>query len=1160
MMHPGLLAALAFCYLLLLFAVARFGDTHREGSLLRSHATIYPLSLAIYCTTWTFFGSVGLAASSGLSFLTIYLGPILVMTIGYPVLKKVISLSKQQRITSVADFLGARYGKSVRVAAVATIICVVGTVPYIALQLKAVSTSLSLLISPQGVQEAAALPLLGDFSLFIVVVLAIFTILFGTRHADATEHQDGLMLAIALESAIKLAAFLIVGIFITWFMFDGLGDLYAKAASNERIRSVAATGADSTNLIVLTVLSTLAFMLLPRQFHVAVVENYSERELNRARWLFPLYLVLINLFVLPIAAAGVLTFGDTLNGDHFVLALPETAGKTVIAAIAFLGGLSAGTAMVIVACVALAIMISNHLVLPAYLRGDGYDIREDPTDMEQRILVIRRTAITLVLLLAYAYYKAADNSQALASIGLVSFAAAAQLAPAFFGGLFWRGANARGAIAGMVLGLLVWAYTLLLPTIAPEGVILGLQLFSTDRLIDLDLSPLANGVLWSLSFNTIGFVLGSFTRRASSLEDHQATLFVAFRTGQGQDVTPGVGIVTVGQINTTLARYLGRNRARRAFERYWQEAGYQAQQQEPASANLIRYSEETLASAIGSSSSRLVHSLLLQRYEETSTTNLQLLDEATAAIQYNQSLLRTAFDQLDQGITVFDADNRLSFWNKQFRRLLNLPESIGQAGTPLSVIVEEIAAKHRAGPRDLSFDNLEDRLLVTRKTWGLALPRIERILEIRTSAMPDGGIVIAWNDVTERMMFAEALKEANESLEKRVEERTRDLVRANSQLEQATREADLANQSKTRFLAAAGHDLLQPLNAARLYTSTLLEKSRKPDTKKLGTNISRSLESVEEILGSVLAISRLDTTSPKLSITGFPLQRLFDQIEIEFLPIAQEKKLDFRLVPTSLWIKSDPAYMRRLLQNLVSNAIKYTNEGKVLVGCRRSGSEVTLIVADTGIGISEDDEDTIFKEFERLDAGARLAPGLGLGLSIVDRISKALGHTVSVRSVPGTGTLFSIRAPRTMAEYRRVRKPHDGAVGGAALDGLQVLCVDNDPTILEGMRGLLEHWGCTVRTAGSGKVALRHLGNGKWAPHIALVDYHLDHEDGLEVIAKLRTRAGSDLPAVLVTADRSTEIKKQAEGAGVPILNKPVKPAALRALLSQINRVGMAAE
>ncbi|WP_342097863.1 PAS domain-containing hybrid sensor histidine kinase/response regulator [Salaquimonas pukyongi] len=1160
MMHPGLLAALAFCYLLLLFAVARFGDAHREGSRLRSHATIYPLSLAIYCTTWTFFGSVGLAASSGLSFLTIYIGPILVMTVGFPVLKKVISLSKQQRITSVADFLGARYGKSVRVAAVATIICVVGTVPYIALQLKAVSTSLSLLISPGGVAQAAALPVLGDFSLFIVVVLAVFTILFGTRHADATEHQDGLMLAIALESAIKLAAFLIVGIFITWFMFGGLGDLYAKAAANEHIQAVVASGIESTNLIVLTVLSTLAFMLLPRQFHVAVVENYSERELNRARWLFPLYLVLINLFVLPIAAAGILTFGDQVNGDHFVLALPETTGNVIVAALAFLGGLSAGTAMVIVACVALAIMISNHLVLPAYLRGDGYDIREDPTDMEQRILVIRRTAITLVLLLAYAYYKAADNSQALASIGLVSFAAAAQLAPAFFGGLFWRGANARGAIAGMVLGLVVWAYTLLLPTIAPEGVIFGLQLFSTERLIDLDLSPLANGVLWSLSFNTIGFVLGSFTRRASSLEDHQATVFVAFRTGQGQDVAPGVGLVTVGQINTTLARYLGRNRARRAFERYWQEAGYQAQQQEPASANLIRYSEETLASAIGSSSSRLVHSLLLQRYEETSTTNLQLLDEATAAIQYNQSLLRTAFDQLDQGITVFDADNRLSFWNKQFRRLLNLPESIGQAGTPLSVIVGEIAAKHRAGPEDTSFDKLEERVLVPRRTWGLALPRLERILEIRTSTMPDGGIVIAWNDVTERMMFAEALKEANESLEKRVEERTRDLVRANSQLEEATREADLANQSKTRFLSAAGHDLLQPLNAARLYTSTLLEKSRKPDTVKLGNNISRSLESVEEILGSVLAISRLDTTSHKLSISGFPLQRLLDQIEIEFRPLAQEKKLDLRLVPTSLWIKSDPAYMRRLLQNLVSNAIKYTNEGKVLVGCRRMGTDVVLMVADTGIGISEGDEDTIFKEFERLDEGARLAPGLGLGLSIVDRISKALGHDVSVRSVPGKGTIFSIRAPRTLAEYKRLRKPSEGPPQGATLDGLQVLCIDNDPAIVEGMRGLLEHWGCTVKAAAASRGALRHLSNGRWMPHVALVDYHLDREDGLATIAKLRAKAGSELPAVLVTADRSSEIKKQAESAGVPILNKPVKPAALRALLSQINRMAMAAE
>ncbi|MCB1386586.1 MAG: PAS-domain containing protein [Nitratireductor sp.] len=1158
-MHPFLVATLAIGYLVLLFVVARFGDTHRPAAAGRSRTFIYPLALAIYCTSWTFFGSVGLAASSGLSFFAIYVGPILVMTAGFPIVKKIVSLSKQQRITSVADFLGARYGKSVRVAAVATIICVIGSIPYIALQLKAVSASLSQLIASSDLDYTAGLPLIGDFSLLIVVLLAVFAILFGTRHADATEHQDGLMLAISVESAIKLAAFLITGGFVTWVMFDGIGDLIGQAQNDAEIMQKILTGTDSSNAVVLTVLSTLAFLLLPRQFHVAVVENHSGREMRKARWLFPLYLVLINLFVVPIAIAGLLTFGGSVDADRYVLALPQEGGNLVVAAIAFLGGLSAGTAMVIVACVALAIMISNHLVLPIYLRGGGSDVRDDMTDMEQRILVIRRTAITLVLLLAYAYYKSADNSQALASIGVVSFAAAAQLAPAFFGGLFWRGANARGAITGMVIGLAVWAYLLLLPTLSPDGTLLGLKMFYPERFIDLDLSPLAAGVLWSLSFNTIGLVLGSLTHRPSALEDHQANVFVAFRPGQHFDATHGGGIVTVGQISTTLARYLGRNRAKRAFDRYWQEAGYKAQHREPASQGLIRFSEETLASAIGSSSSRLVHSLLLQRYEETSTANLQLFDEATAAIQYNQSILRTAFDQLDQGITVFDAQNRLSFWNKQFRRLLNLPEGVGQAGTPLSTIVEEIVARHWSGSGDTRFDDLEERLLETRQSWGLTLPRLERILEIRSSPMPDGGLVIAWNDVTERMMFAEALKDANESLEKRVAERTRDLVKANSQLEQATREADLANESKTRFLAAAGHDLLQPLNAARLYTSTLLEKSAGNPVAELGNNISRSLESVEEILGSVLVISKLDTNTHKLSISGFALQRLFDQIEIEFKPMADEKRLDFRIVPTSLWVRSDPAYLRRLLQNLVSNAIKYTSSGKVLVGCRRLGDQALIEVGDTGIGIAKEEEAAIFKEFERLESGARLAPGLGLGLSIVERIAAVLGHRVTVRSQPGKGTLFTLSVPRTASKYPRVRKHSPVPEVLRSLAGTRVLCIDNEPSILDGMRGLLEQWGCAVETAGSLEEAIALVG-GSWQPDAALVDYHLDHENGLDAIDGLRRTLDCKLPAVLITADRSGELKKRAEAAGVLVLNKPLKPAALRSILTHVSLPSMAAE
>lgn len=1161
MLEPGVLAAVAFGYLGLLFVIARYGDLKRQSSGLRARTTIYPLSLAIYCTTWTFFGSVGLAASSGLSFLAIYIGPILVMTLGFTLLKKVVNLSKRQRITSIADFLGARYGKSVIVAAIATLIAVTGTIPYIALQLKAVSSSVSNLISPEGLVFTAEMPLLQDLSFLIVVTLALFTILFGTRHADATEHQYGLILAIAAESAIKLAAFLIVGFFVTFTLFDGFGDLYRQAAANDTIRNIAGRGIDFANMAVLILLSTLAFLLLPRQFHVAVVENHSEKELHRARWLFPLYLVIINLFVIPIAAAGIIVFGDNVNADGFVLALPTTAGSTTVSLVAFIGGLSAGTAMVIVACVALAIMISNHLVLPVYLRGEGYDIRHDPTDMGQRILNIRRTAITVILLLAFAYYKAADNTQALASIGLVSFAAAAQLAPAFFGGLLWKGANARGAILGMLLGFAVWAYTLLIPTLVPQGNLFGLEIVQPATLFHLDLSPLANGVFWSLAFNTAGLVLGSLSRRARPLEEHQATVFTEFRSSDGPDPSQRPASVTVAQVETTLARYLGKQRTRRALERYWQEAGYRPKFADPASAGMLRQSEELLASAIGSSSARLVMSLLLQRYEETSSANLQLLDEATEAIQYNYNVLQSAFDQLDQGITVFDADYRLAFWNQQFRRLLNLPASIGQAGTELGEIASEIAAKHRTGPDDGRFDDLYERLLKRPGPWGLALPRIERILEIRSSPMPGGGMVIAWHDITERMMVAEALREANESLEKRVEERTGDLVRANQKLEQATLAADQANQSKTRFLAAAGHDLLQPLNAARLYTSTLVESTRDQGAKKLGRNIGRSLESVEEILGAVLAISRLDNVNHTANPSIVSLQQILEQISIDFTPIAEEKGLELKILPCSAFVLSDSSYLRRLLQNLVSNAIKYTPEGKVLVGCRRRDGQIAVEVHDTGSGIEEADRNTIFSEFTRLESGARLAPGLGLGLSIVERISKLLDHPVSLQSVPGRGTSFSVllgparSEPASRKDSRQSRRTLSGK-----MDGLRVVCIDNEPDILEAMEGLLGQWGCNVITATDAAMAIDRMEEAGFKPQIALLDYHLERSTGLAAIAELEAAGHRRLACVLVTADRSSEVKQLAEARAITILNKPVRPAALRAVLSQVTLQAEAAE
>lgn len=1147
----------AFAYLLALFAVASYGDRRRNGTSISSRPNIYAFSLAIYCTTWTFFGSVGLAASSGLSFLAIYVGPILIFVFGFPLVSRIIQLSKAERITSVADFLGARYGKSVPVAAVATLIAVVGTIPYIALQLKAVSTSVSTLIAHFGGAEAAAFGAQGEISILIAITLAVFTILFGTRHADATEHQDGLMLAVSLESVIKIAAFLAVGTYVTFFLFDGFGDLWRQAKDNPNVQEMLARGFDYGNFAVLTLLSTLVFLLLPRQFHVTVVENHSPGELARARWLFPLYLVAINIFVLPIAAAGLIKFGVSVKADNFVLLLPLSQGNEFISIFTFLGGLSAGAAMVVVACVALAIMISNNLVLPLILRHQEAERAIGVGDMEQSILKIRRTAIMVLLFFGYFYYRTADNSQALASIGMVSFAAIAQLSPSFFGGLFWGRANARGAIAGMTCGIAVWTYTLLLPTLMDPAHWLVAQgpyasgILKPGSLFFLGLSPIANGVLWSLAANTLALVAGSLSKRPSASEITQSAIFVAQRQPSTLARRFGAGRVSIGELSKTVGRYLGTRRTERAFEAYWVEKGGRPKENDPVDQPLLRFSEQLLASAIGSSSSRLVHTILLKRHEVASPASIKLLDQATEAIQYNRDVLQTALDQLDQGITVFDAEFHLAFWNNRFRKLLSLPPSVGQAGISLNEIVRQLILAHGLADQGIDNGELADRILNADEPWLLALNSSERIVEIRSAPMPGGGVVVTWHDITDRILVAEALREANETLERRVEERTSELVKANQKLERATRAADQANASKTRFLAAAGHDILQPLNAARLYNSTLLERLESSRDENLAINTGKSLESVEEILGAVLAISRLDTGKQEIKPVAYRVQRLFDQMELEFSPVARERGLGLTFAKSSAWIRSDPALLRRLLQNLISNAIKYTPKGRVLIGCRRAGANIRIEVLDTGIGIAEADHRSIFTEFRRLQGGAKQAPGLGLGLSIVERIAQVLGHKVSLKSVPGKGTRFIVTVPATAEQPETLAKVQESSrAAGQRLEGLMVLCIDNDASILQGMAGLLGQWGCVVHTAPDTDGALAAISAIGTKPDIVLADYHLESGTGIEAISAIRSRHGEMIPCVLVTADRSPSVKAEADRMGVAILNKPVRPAGLRSVLS----------
>ncbi|HRJ16391.1 MAG TPA: sodium:solute symporter, partial [Saprospiraceae bacterium] len=536
-MSAWLIVIVFICYMSLLFGVAFWAERRaRQGRSVVSSPVVYSLSLAIYCTAWTYFGSVGRASVQGLGFLPIYLGPTLVAPLWIMVLKKMIHISKNQRITSVADFISARYGKSAGLGIAATIIAVVGIIPYISIQLKAIVSSVEVLMGP-AFQRGG--PIYLDVGLYVAIALAVFAILFGTRRLDPNEHHEGLIAAIAFESVVKLIAFLAVGVFVTFVLYDGFGDLFSKGATVPDIAKLfrfESSGIDGGQWFWLIVLSMSAILFLPRQFHVAVVENTDPGFVNKAAWLFPLYLLLINIFVLPIAVGGLLEFPTgTVDPDTFVLSLPLSAGHDTLALLAAVGGFSAATGMVIVSVLALSIMISNNLVLPLLLQPSILQ-RNDFTDLSPRLLGIRRVSIVIVLLMAYSYFKSVGAQYALVSIGLISFTAAAQFAPLIIGGIYWKRATRKGAMAGLLAGFVVWTYTLPLPTLVETGVLpeslmteglWGLNWLKPHNLFGLTgMDPISHGAFWSLLFNIALFSIVSVYTQQSALGISQADIFV----------------------------------------------------------------------------------------------------------------------------------------------------------------------------------------------------------------------------------------------------------------------------------------------------------------------------------------------------------------------------------------------------------------------------------------------------------------------------------------------------------------------------------------------------------------------------------------------------------------------------------------------------------
>lgn len=1288
MLEGGFLFFVSVLYLGLLFAVAHWGDRFAaRWRPTRLAPIVYALSLAVYATSWTFYGSVGTAATAGLDFLPIYIGPILMFVFGFPVLRKIAEVTRRQNITSIADFIGSRYGKSQHMAALVACGAVIGALAYIALQLKAVSVSFDVLVGYYQGPTALRpnLPLLNDTAFYVALLMAAFSILFGVRYIHASEHHVGMVLAIAFESLIKLVAFLAVGIFVTFGLFDGIGDMMVQAAASQRVQEVFQADLFQPGWVSVTLIAAAAIFCLPRQFHVAFVENDDPRSLRTARVLFPIYLVAINLFVVPIAVGGmILLDGTGIDADTFVLTLPLSTGAEVLSIFAFLGGLSAATSMVIVATVALSTMVCNDLVVPLLLRHPKLQSRMG-RDLSGLLLRIRRSAIVVILLLAYAYYRLVSEDYALARIGLLSFSAVAQFAPALIAALYWKGANRTGARWGLVGGFAVWAYTLLIPSFVQAGWLsdgllidgpLGIANLRPYALFGVDgLDPVTHGVMWSLAINTGLLLFGSLVGAQGLTQRRQARNFVdVYRGDEGGESRPWIGHVSLRELQDLTARFLGVQWAERAFQTYL--AGRPDAQGMDAAADVdaAHFTEHLLSGAIGAASARVVMALLLPEKAMSRRDAMELLDEASEAIKFNRDLLLKTLENISQGVGVFDRNLRLATWNQRFLDLLGMPDHLAKVTTPLS---ELVVFSKMGGASSVDIDMLLARNVAPQMR---RLPHsYERrradgtVLEIRTNPMPDGGFVATisditarvrteealrdserniriytdnvpvliayadarerlrftnrpyeralgltrsqaqgmavrdalgparydlvrahidevlkgrrqsfevgfppneagirfaqgtyiphfnetgavigyfciYTDITERRAAEQALKEANESLELRVRARTAELERLNTQLAQAKQQAERANDTKTRFFAAASHDLLQPLNAARLFNVALAGLKLDGDARNLVEKTDLSLKGVEELLNELLDICKLDAGAMTPTVSSFPIGRLLRRLEVEFAPFAEQKKLRFKVRDSGLWVRSDARLLRRILQNFVSNALRYTQRGGVLVGGQRRGEMLRLGVWDTGPGIPEDKIKLIFEEFHRLEGASESeSKGLGLGLAIVERMGRALDHRIGVSSVPGRGTLFSVDVPLGVPQLGVVSARHTGQrLGTGALAGCRVLCVDNEADILDGMAAMLSQWGCVVTTA-------RDLDQARAAmaetPDLMLVDYHLDRGvTGIVVMDHLRAEGVPECPGIVITADRGLEVAEAARARGYGLLNKPLRPAKLRAL------------
>ena len=1144
-MSPVILIITIIAYLALLFWIARIGDRRRfNTSGWARHPLVYTLALGVYCTSWTFYGLVGTAAEKGWYYLPILLGPVLLFTLGYPLLQRIASVSRQENIHSIADFITSRYGKRQSIAAIVTLIMLATTVPYIALQLKAVTDTL--LYSVNNIPFAGQ-----DMTMLVSAAMILFTLVFGANRLDVASYHSGIMVAIAFESLVKLIALITIAVFAL-SLSKGFDPGQLSNSANAVFQQTTIT----PSFWVLTFVSAATIFCLPRMFQITFVECLSEDHLKFARRGFSLYLIAIACAVFVISWVGnQVLAGTDVASDTYVLALPLGTGNKLLGLIAFIGGFSAATAMIIVASLTLSQMLSNDVILPLLIRKQK--TRSVIPDYSRALILTRRLTVIAVIFMAWLYQHSLAENVALTAIGLIAFALAVQLAPAIIFGLYWHKGNAMGVFAGLASGTLIWFITLMIPLLSNAGFIsqdvlshgiFGIELLRPEQLMGLTFSDsYTRGVVLSLTANVLAFFLVSSLDRTHLSDRIQAVTFVdKERARQHSDVHDLQ--IKKADLTAMLTQFLGESATRRLLE------NEQRPELVKASPKVLDYAEKALAGVVGVASARAMLNSLSSGESLGVEDVVNIFEETTRTLQFNQDMLFASFESISSAISVVNADLKIVAWNKRYEQMFNYPEGMLCVGRQASDLIRYNAERGMLGAGEVE-KQVQIRLghLTAGKPYRVVRNQNQGVIEIKGRPLPTGGYVTTYDDISE------FINTQNE-LEQRVSERTKEIENINRSLREevnkrseteaallkAKSAAETSNASKTQFLAIASHDILQPLNAANLYASALIEKSSAdPELTESLHHLHNAIGSAELIISNLLEISRLDTGSLTPKFKQFALSDILEPLANEFR-VQTNNGVEFHWQHTSLWAESDPKYLRRILQNFLSNAVKYTSRGKILLGCRRRGDQIEICIYDCGPGISEAHQERIFDDFYRVTSNVE---GAGLGLGIALRFAHLLDHDIQLQSFDGQGSLFSLLVPRREKQTTQSNETSPSNIL-SGLENINIFYVDDDQNNIHALSALMNNWGCAFDSATSSDSSLKYAKNND-APDVILMDYQLGPEtNGLKLANELRDVWG-EVPVCIVSAAPDEDLSIRVTGLGFDFLRKPIKPGKLRALLER---------